>query len=82
MSKKEKFYEGQIVGPYGVIFVKEVSPLQSPRGHSYRRAEFICGFCGKHFITKIVDVKRGATKSCGCAIKRGHQGTYLCGQVC
>ena len=70
MSKKEKFYEGQIVGSYGAIFVKEISPLRSPRGYSYRRAEFICGFCGKHFVTKIVNVKCGATKSCGCILKK------------
>lgn len=70
MARKEKFYEGQVVGPYGAIFIKEVSPLKSSHGYSYRRAEFVCGFCGKTFVSKITDVKRGATKSCGCALKR------------
>lgn len=70
MSKKEEFCKGQIVGPYEAIFIKETTPLRSPKGHSYRRAEFVCGFCGKHFISKIVNVKCGATKSCGCALKK------------
>ena len=69
MSKKEIFQEGQLVGDYGCIFVKEVSPLKSSSGHSYRRAEFICGFCGKKFVTKIANIKYGYTKSCGCALK-------------
>lgn len=49
-------------------YIQEAEPdidAHNPRKH-IRKAEFQCGFCGKHFIARIGNIKDGHTKSCGC----------------
>lgn len=65
MSKPIKYSMNQLIGPYGVKFYQETSPIIFPSGRK-RRANFICPFCGEIFETVISDVKSGKTRSCGC----------------
>lgn len=69
MSKRIEYIQGQIVGPYGLIFNKETEPhIDKKTNRPIRQAEFICPHCDKHthFIARIANVKNGHTKSCGC----------------
>lgn len=66
MSKRIEYTEGQILGDYGIKYIKEAEPYISPSdGRAIRQAEFECS-CGKHFISRIAYIKNGHTKSCGC----------------
>jgi hypothetical protein len=64
--RKIEYEEGQILGDYGVVYLKEVESRRLPCGDLKRRAEFKCGMCGDFFITEIQAIKLGSTKSCGC----------------
>ena len=59
MGEKLVYKEGDKVGPYGIIFVKE-----RPDIPKRRQAEFICPFCNKHFTACLYNVKSGNTKKC------------------
>lgn len=63
-----EYVSGEIIGDYGVRFVKEAGSYKNRR-----KARFICPFCGKDFITDFREVKRGHVKSCGC-YKRKYMG--------
>ena len=66
MGKRIEYTEGQILGDYGIKYIKEVEPyIQPSNNKKIRRAEFECS-CGKHFISRIAYIKNGHTKSCGC----------------
>ena len=69
MARKIIYEQGQIIGPYQAIYVKEVEPYIEKNGRKRRMAEFKCGYCGKHFIATINNVKQGGTRSCGCQAK-------------
>jgi hypothetical protein len=62
---KIEYERGQILGDYGVVYLKEVET----EGRN-RKAEFKCGRCGAHFIAQIYDVKRNHSTSCGCYRKQ------------
>lgn len=69
MSKRQEYKKGDIIGPNGLIYIKEVSPYIAPTtGKTVRQAEFECPHCKehRHFITRIIYAKNGHTKSCGC----------------
>lgn len=69
MSKYIPYEAGQKLGPYGIVYIKEVTPYITPSTHKkVRQAEFECPFCEehKHFISRISYIKSGHTKSCGC----------------
>lgn len=59
MGEKLVFKEGDKIGPYDIIFVKE-----RPDIPKRRQAEFICPFCHNHFIACLYNVKSGNTKKC------------------
>lgn len=68
MTKRIKYTEGQILGPYGAKYIKEAPPDKDKKNSNknIRKAEFECGFCQKHFVARINNIKNGHTKSCGC----------------
>ena len=62
MARKIPYKEGQSLGDYGVLFLREIE-----QNKYTRRAIFICS-CGEEFQSNISDVKNNHTKSCGCRI--------------
>lgn len=60
-SKRIIYSEGQLIGEYGISFIKEV-PSNPIKG---RRAIFKC-HCGKEFESLIQGIKTSHYKSCGC----------------
>lgn len=69
MPKRIDYTQGQLLGPYGLVFNKEVEPqIDKKTNRPIRRAEFICPHCDNHthFIARIANIKNGHTKSCGC----------------
>lgn len=60
------YSNGDVIGDHGIIYIEEVDPLISPSGKMFRKAKFICGRCGKEFISQISNIKNKNTKSCGC----------------
>jgi hypothetical protein len=61
MGKRIEYKDGDTLGDFGVIYLKEVET----EGRN-RKAEFKCGRCGAHFIAFLQDVKTNHTSSCGC----------------
>ena len=61
-----KYKEGDILGPYNILFKKEVDKYISPKGKTCRKGIFVCPFCGKDFITTLPQITTGRCKSCGC----------------
>lgn len=70
MTQRIKYKKGESLGPWGMIYLKEMPPAQKANGKKIRQALFKCGFCGKEFIARIGNVKNGHTKSCGCESKK------------
>lgn len=69
MPKRIDYTQGQLLGPYGLVFNKEVEPqIDKKTNRPIRQAEFICPHCDNHtrFIARIANIKNGHTKSCGC----------------
>lgn len=58
----KKYFEGQHIGPYNILFIKELK--EKKNGH--RIGVFQCPFCLKTFIAKVCNVVNGKTRSCGC----------------
>lgn len=68
MGNRISYSYGQELGPYHMKYIRETEPdirTYNPNAH-VRKAEFECGFCGKHFVARIGNIKNGHTKSCGC----------------
>ena len=54
MGKRIEYSEGEVIGPNGLIYIKEVDPYVNPKaGKTVRKAEFECPHCEerKHFET-------------------------------
>lgn len=62
MPNKQKYFENTYIGPYNVYMVKCVDKKT--------HAEFICPYCGQHFIASASDVNAGKVRSCGCFRKK------------
>lgn len=60
-AKARKYFPGQTIN--GVFYVKDLYVNK----RSVRYCEFLCPKCNKIYVTDIVSVVRGASKSCGCA---------------
>lgn len=58
------YTEGDVLGNYGMIFLRETDP-RDYNGKFIRSADFKC-HCGKVFNTVIARVKNNRLKSCGC----------------
>ena len=65
MPKKIIYQEGDIIGNYGISYIKDVDKHICNGGHTERKAKFIC-HCGKEFESRIKKIKTNAIKSCGC----------------
>lgn len=65
MSNRIEYTKGQILGDYRIQFVCDEKPTFIS-GHKQRMGCFICGYCGKEFVTRIGRVKNNEIKSCGC----------------
>lgn len=66
MTKRIKYKQGDLIGKYGFIFLRdEKQPYVNTKGNKYRQAWFICPHCKKECLCLIQDVKAGK-KSCGC----------------
>lgn len=63
--KKIKYVLGEIVGPYGIKYLKEENCYVEPSGRKRRAALFLC-HCGKTYIARINDVRKGKSSSCNC----------------
>jgi len=66
MPARIEYKKGDKLGPYNIEFVEEVEPYVRPSGKKDRKGKFICPKCKTFFETRIDDIKRGHTKSCGC----------------
>lgn len=68
MPKKVECQKGDAIGPYNILFVRDVAPYRwiNKRGEhrSCRQCEFVCPVCGKNFITILLHVKNGHTTKC------------------
>ena len=64
MGKRIEYKEGQILGDYGIEFVRNVPTNKDKQ----RRAKFKC-HCGRIFENTVVAIKRNHIKSCGCIFK-------------
>jgi hypothetical protein len=62
---KNQYKEGDVLGDFGVVFLKELEPRKREGTTDKRQALFLCQ-CGKEFITDPNYVKTNHTKSCGC----------------
>lgn len=65
---KIEYTPGQVLGPHGLIYIKDADWYIQKSGQRIRQAEFECPHCPerKHFVARIGNVKSGHTKSCGC----------------
>ncbi len=61
MGKRIEYIEGQRVG--NALYVSELPPIGD-----VRKAVFRC-LCGNIFQARVINVRRGVTKSCGCIKK-------------
>ena len=61
--------KGDRIGPENIEYIRDADPAIYPSGYGKRRAEFVCPRCGDHFVSLIIDVKEGHTRSCGCLYK-------------
>ena len=64
--KRIEYTKGQLVGDYGITFIKEEKPSIESSGRKRRLATFLC-YCGKKYKTRISDVVSNKSKSCGCS---------------
>lgn len=63
-----KYQEGDYLGPNrNILLVKRIKPKHGGKGYL---CEFVCPFCGKHFVSDLYNINRGATTSCGCYQKQ------------
>lgn len=53
-----KYPEGTIIGKYNSKYV-HYDKIR-------KKTKFICGFCGNYYYSRLNDVERGKTMSCGC----------------
>lgn len=58
----KKYFEGQYIGPYNILFVKELKEKKNRQ----RIGIFQCPFCSKLFDAKVCRIGEGKTRSCGC----------------
>lgn len=65
--------EGEAVGDYGAIFIKQTQWRSQPCGRRNRYGLFKCGYCGKVFEANVAEVRRGKIKSYGCYRKIEHK---------
>lgn len=66
-GRKIIYEKGDKIGPYNIIFIREIEPQGK-----HRRGKFLCPKCKRHIIKgKISTVKTGYTKQCDvCRAKR------------
>lgn len=64
-NRKKDYIEGQEIGAYGFIFLKDVGNEVGPE----RKALVRC-HCGKEYIATISRIANNRTKSCGCSLKK------------
>lgn len=66
MKTKINYEQGQVLGDYGIVYIRDTGKRIFP---SYKRglryALFKCR-CGNEFETAVLKIKNGHTKSCGC----------------
>nr|DAT84709.1 MAG TPA: restriction enzyme [Caudoviricetes sp.] len=67
-----QYKEGDIIGEYGVSFIKELP--HNPKLRQPRRALFKCPECGCNFEAYLDNVRGGHTKHCGCKNHPVHKG--------
>ena len=66
---KLKYKNGDVLGDFNNVFIKEVEPrvyYYKDKPRRVRRALFKCGICGKEFENTIQLIKTNKHKSCGC----------------
>jgi len=63
--KRIEYSVGEVVGQYGVVYLKEVMPTISKEGVKRRVCEFLCS-CGNKFVSRLNDVRMGKTRGCNC----------------
>lgn len=72
MKQNEIFSSGQLIGDYGIAYIKEIDfekdlyynkPIRKTKN---RKAWFQCGVCGEVFPAIVGNIKSGNTSSCGC----------------
>lgn len=64
-----KIKEGQTCGKNGVVLYKRL--YKDDKENWF--CEFICPFCGNHFVAKMRSISSGDKKSCGCQIPVARQ---------
>lgn len=75
MNKNTIIYiKGQVIGPYGNIYLNDVEPDK----YGHRRAAFKCPFCNQPYEGVISEIKSGRQKGCPkCGRKRTEDGRRL-----
>lgn len=63
--KRGVYKPNQILGPYGIVFLKTYPNTYYSVNRVRRNGTFQC-HCGRIFHSRIVNVKSGRVKSCGC----------------
>lgn len=69
-KKQKQYNKGDLIGN-NITFIEETEPRirklykDSDRLQRIRKAKFKC-YCGNEFVTEIVKIANGLTKSCGC----------------
>ena len=64
-----EYKKGEKLGDSGITYIEEKDPVRpGSNGDLVRRALFLC-HCGKEYVCSIGNVKRNASKSCGCSRK-------------
>lgn len=67
-TRRIRYSPGDIIGPHGAIYLADSKIHTQPCGQVKRRADFLCGYCGKKFNAFLYAVKDGSISSCGCAL--------------
>lgn len=67
MTRRVEYHEGDMLGKYGIVFVRDSDEYYiSKSGNKYRQAYFLCPYCGKEFLARVQDITNGSKQCCGC----------------
>jgi hypothetical protein len=66
MRGKIEHKEGEPIGKYGVILIKETPIPVGTRHGANREGILMCPFCGNTFAGRLGDVRHNKVRSCGC----------------
>lgn len=80
MPKLIEYSKGEVLGDNGIAYLKDSGWYSNPDGTRDRKALFEC-HCGNEFESRILNIKRNRTASCGCSFVGCQKKKYVNGGI-